>query len=230
MDKMELQLRLQRAGCYSGLIDGVTGPLTQRAILEYLTRGPDYLLETADFAVAAVALAVPASYVKALYEVESSGLPFVDGRPAILFEPHRFSKATGGRFDATNPKVSYPKWDAKKYPGSQKGRYAQLIEAVCLDPDAGFASASYGAFQILGENYARCGAFDAMSFAWQESQTASDQLNHFIQFIKSDPILHRALQRGDWVTVAKRYNGTAYYKNRYDVRLAQEQRKAAAHG
>lgn len=208
----DLQQRLAIHGCST--------------VIEFLTQGPDYLLEDVDFEAAATTLGVPASYVKALYQVESSGNPFVSGRPVILFEPHRFSRATGGRYDASHPHVSYPNWDPKKYPASQAGRLAQLAEAAELDYLAAFASASYGAFQILGENFRRCDCVDAMAFAWQESQTAADQLAHFCLFIKSDPVLHRALQRGDWVTVAKRYNGTAYYKNRYDVRLAQAQRHA----
>jgi hypothetical protein len=217
---MGLRERLAQHGCTSGDL--------KVDVIKFLTQGPDYLLEEVDFSTAAVVLAAPASYVKALYQVESSGNPFVNGRPVILFEPHRFSKATGRKYDRTHPHISYPNWDPKRYPASQLGRYEQLAEAVGLDADAGFASASYGAFQILGENFARCDCVDPMAFAWQESQTAADQLNHFCLFIRSDPTLHRALQRGDWVTVAKLYNGTAYYKNRYDVRLAQAQRKAAA--
>jgi hypothetical protein len=226
MDIAELQQRLARQGCYDGNVDGNPDQPTRDGVLKYLTTGPDLQLEPIDFSSAAAMLAVPASYVQALYQVESSGSPFIDGRPAILFEPHRFSRATAHKYDATHPSISYPKWDPKRYPRTQAARYEQLIDAVCLDPEAGFASASYGAFQILGENYARCQAQDPMAFAWQESQTASDQLNHFIFFIRSDAVLQRALQRADWVTVAKRYNGTGYRLNRYDVRLAQAQRKA----
>lgn len=204
---------------------GITGDLHQ-GILTFLTSGPDFLLEDVDFTSAASMLSVSVSYVRALYQVESSGSPFIDGRPAILFEPHRFSRATGHRFDESHPHVSYPNWNPNLYPRTQAVRYEQLIEAVCLDPDAGFGSASYGGFQILGENYARCQARDAMAFAWQESQTAADQLNHFCLFVKSDPTLHDALHRGDWVMVAKRYNGTAYARNRYDVRLARAARLA----
>jgi hypothetical protein len=219
MNISELQ---QRLGCVA---DGVAGPQTRQAILKFLTDGPDLALQEADFTSAATQLGVAPSFVKALYEIESSGKPFIDGRPTILFEPHRFSKATGHRFDASHPKVSYPNWDAKRYPGSQTGRYDQLTEAVCLDPLAGFASASYGGFQIMGENFARCGARDAMAFAWQESQSVCDQLHHFVLFIQSDAALHSALARADWVGVAKRYNGSAYYLNKYDVRLAQAVRK-----
>lgn len=223
-----LQRRLAQRGCYDGAIDGLAGPATRAGVLKFLTDGPDFGLDDGDFTDAAEALQVPRSYVKALYEVESSGDAFIDGRPTILFEPHRFSRATQHRFDGSHPAISYPTWDRSRYPRSQEGRYQQLVVAVCLDPLAGFASASYGGFQILGENFARCGARDSMAFAWQEAQTEADQLHHFVMFIKSDPVLHRALQRGDWVTVAKRYNGTGYRLNRYDIRLAQAERRAAA--
>jgi hypothetical protein len=207
---------------------GITGPDLRQNIITFLTSGPDFLLEDVDFANAASMLGVPVAYVRALYQVESSGSPFIGGRPTILFEPHRFSRATGHLFDATHPNVSYPNWNPALYPRTQAARYEQLTEAVCLDPDAGFGSASYGGFQILGENYARCQARDAMAFAWQESQTAADQLNHFCFFVESDQVLHDGLRSADWVTVAKRYNGTAYARNRYDVRLARAARMAAA--
>lgn len=227
MNISELQQRLTKQGSYSGNIDGDAGPATRAAILKFLTDGPDFGLAPKDYTDAAAELGVPESYVKALYEIESSGSPFIDGRPAILPEPHRFSKATGHRFDAAHPRLSYPKWDRTKYPRTQAARYDQLIAMICLDPLAGFGSASYGGFQIMGENYARCGAQDTMSFAWTESQTVADQLTHFVRFIKSDAALHRALKAADWATVALRYNGTGYRANRYDVRLAQAQRKFA---
>lgn len=220
---MELQQRLAESGHYTGPVDGVSCP--KDALLAYLTDGEDLKLTDADFPWAADQLSVPVAYVRALYEVESSGNPFIDGRPVILFEPHIFSKLTGHRYDNSHPKLSSRTWNRALYPRLQSDRYIQLIDAICLDPLAGFGAASYGGFQILGSNYARCNAKDAMAFAWQESQSVGDQLSHFVEFIKSDPILWQALRAGNWVQVAKRYNGTAYYKNRYDVRLAQAVRK-----
>lgn len=221
----DLQKYLADKGHYHGDIDGVAGPKTTQAILEFLTDGPDVLLVDIDFELAAQRLSVPTAYVRALCEVESSGDPFIDGRPCILFEPHIFGRLTGGRYNNSHPHLSSRVWNPKLYPGSQKGRYDQLIEAICLDPEAGFSSASYGAFQILGANYQRCEEKSAMDFAWSESQCEGNQLHHFCNFITSDPILWQSLRRGDWVTVAKRYNGSAYFKNRYDVRLAQAVRK-----
>ena len=158
--------------------------------------------------------------------MESTGSAFIEGRPTILFEPHRFSKATGHRYDASHPRLSSRFWNKALYPKGQAARYQQLVDAVALDVDAGFASASYGGFQILGENYAVCGAPDPWAFAWRQAQTEGDQLEAFAMFVEGNG-LKGALQRGDWAAFAKGYNGTAYRANRYDERLrAAYQRRA----
>lgn len=225
MNLSDLQQKLKASGHYNGTVDGLRGSNTKAGILAYLTDGPDVRLTNTDYVTAAQQLSVPVAYVRALYEVESSGNPFIDGRPTILFEPHWFSKLTGHRYDGLYPKLSSRVWNPKLYPGSQAGRYDQLAEAIMLDPEAGFASASYGAFQILGANAVRAGAANAIDFAWAEAQSEANQLKHFVHFIMSDAILWNALRVGDWVTVAKRYNGSAYYKNKYDVKLAKAVRQ-----
>lgn len=221
MDLLALQTKLHDTGHYHGALDGIGGTRTRDAILAYLTDGPDTALNDAHFADAASQLSVPVSYVRALYAVESSGHAFVDGRPTILPEPHKFAQLTAGRYNNSHPHLSSRAWNPKLYPGSQGGRYKMLADMIILDPLAGFGCASYGGFQILGMNHVRCGVpTNAMDFAWQESRDEASQLRHFVSFIMTDAILWRALRAGDWVTVAKRYNGSAYYKNRYDVKLA----------
>lgn len=219
MDVAQLQQRLAALGCYAGAIDGLYGPGTRAGVLKALTDGPDHALEEQDAAAAAERLGVDTAKVWAVYEVESTGDAFIDGRPTILFEPHRFSRATKHRFDRDWPGVSYPEWNPKRYPRSQPARYDQLLTAVGLDVDAGFASASYGGFQILGENYAVCDAASPWAFAWRQAQTESDQLEAFVLFVINRG-LAPALRRGDWAVFARGYNGTAFRKNRYDERLA----------
>lgn len=219
MNHVDLQRRLSSLGYYHGQIDGRIGPQSKAAILACLTDGPDYPVDARDIAVAASTLRVEEAKVWAVYDVESSGDAFIAGRPTILFEPHRFSKSTGHRFDKSHPALSSRTWNRKLYPRSQGGRWEQLLSAVALDVDAGFMSASYGAFQILGENYAVCGAPDPWSFAWRQAQTEGDQLDAFARFIEGSG-LTGALRRGDWAAFARGYNGTAYRENEYDEKLA----------
>src|SRR3546814_638959 len=154
--------------------------------------------------------------------------PFIDGRPSILFEPHRFSRSTKHRYDQSPPSISSRTCTRKLYPGIQWGRYQQLLRAVRLDVDAAFMSASYGGFQILGEHWEVCGAISPWSFAWKQAQTEGDQLEAFVRFVEARG-LKGALQRGDWAAFARGYNGTAYRANKYDERLAAAfARRAAA--
>lgn len=219
MDHADLQRWLTRHGYYAGPIGGPFDAACKTATLKCLTDGPDYAVTEGDIAQAAGRLRVETAKIWAVYEVESSGSPFIGGRPTILFEPHRFSRATGRRYDKSHPRLSSRVWNRKLYPASQEGRWAQLLDAVALDVDAGFASASYGGFQILGENYAVCDAPDPWSFAWRQAQTEGDQLDAFILFVEGNG-LSGALRRGDWAAFAKGYNGTAYRENKYDERLA----------
>lgn len=219
MDHVDLQNALARLGHYSGKIDGDYGPMTRAGVLAALTDGPDYRLTQDDALAAARTIQVDVAKVWAVWDVEASGDAFINGRPTILFEPHRFSRATDHQFDKSHPKISSPTWNKKLYPGSQDGRYAQLLDAVGLDVDAGFASASYGGFQILGENYALCDAASPWAFAWRQSRTEGDQLEAFVRFVTRNGLLP-ALRAGDWVAFAAGYNGTGFAANQYDKKLA----------
>lgn len=227
MNQADLQRRLHALGFYAGAIDGKFGTPSKAALLACLTEGPDYPITATDIAQAAALLAVEEAKIWAVYDVEAAGDAFIDGRPTILFEPHRFSRSTGHRFDRSHPRLSSRTWNRALYPRSQDGRWQQLLDAVALDVDAGFMSASYGAFQILGENYAVCGAYDPWAFAWRQAQTEGDQLEAFVRFVEGRG-LKAALQRGDWAGFARGYNGTAYRENRYDEKLANAYAKRRA--
>lgn len=215
-----LQLYLRDTGRDPGAIDGIYGPRTKEAILYAMEDGPDTALTVQDYKNAAAKLGVRTSSIMAFAEVEANGAGFEQGEPKILFEPHRFSRATKHAFDQSNPNVSYPKWGQRPYPPTQGGRYAQLLEAVGLNPWAGFASASYGKFQILGENYEACGFANPWAFAFSQAYDEATQLAAFRAFIVAKGIV-APLRVSLWGSVAEAYNGTGYRKNQYDVKLAQ---------
>lgn len=160
-----------------------------------------------DFAAVAGRLGCEVEAIQAVVQVEAGPSGFsADGRPLILYEPHIFSRLTQRRFDASNPNVSYPSWDRTRYPSSQAGRYAQMREAYGLDPEASVASASWGLFQILGTNHARCGFPSATSFVADMSKSHVRQLAAFEAFVRSGNLADE-LQRKDWEGFARAYNG-----------------------
>jgi hypothetical protein len=199
-------------------VDGIYGPNTRAAVLAMVTDGCDNHISSSDLDNAARQLQVNPRDVSAVCAVEANGAGFLAGRPKILFEPHRFSRATAHRFDVSNPTVSYPRWDKSRYPKDQAGRYAQLLEAVGLDVDAGFGSASYGMFQILGENYAMCGYDSPLTFVHAQAQSEGDQLAAFVAFLQNKG-LDAPLRAHDWEKFAVGYNGTAAVLNGYPRKL-----------
>lgn len=215
----QLQDHLKRTGRYAGRVDGLWGRLTESAILLMLTDGPDTSLVERDYLDSADHLGVAVAAIKAVVKVESAGSGFINGRPTILPEPHRFSKMTAGRFDSKYPTISYPKWGTRPYPKTQDDRYTLLLKMIRLDVDAGFAAASYGKFQIMGENHVVCGYPTSWAFAEAMACDERTQLRAFEQFVITNGLLP-ALKALDWATFARRYNGTAYAVNAYDTKLA----------
>jgi hypothetical protein len=62
-------------------------------------------------------------------------------------------------------------------------------EAVGLDPWAAFCATSYGKFQILGENFGRCGFETPWAFAASQAYDEVSQLKSFEQFIQRSGII-----------------------------------------
>lgn len=220
-----LQTRLADWGYDPGPLDGVYGTRTRAALLEAWTDGADTPLADKDIDRVAQEYNLPRSRIVAIREVEANGQGFADERAKILFEPHRFSRNSGREYDASHPHLSYRKWGARKYPRTQKARYIQLLDAVGLDVDAGLMSASYGAFQILGENWKVCGYRSPFAFVMDQSRSEKDQLEAVMKFIVGNGLLG-ALRDGDWRKFARRYNGPAYAKHNYHGRLEAADRRA----
>ena len=164
-------------------------------------------LTAAEISAAAARMNCEDAAVRAVLKVESRGRGFSDsGLPIILYEPHVFSRLTGNRFDATNPNVSYKTWKEKPYPATQEGRYAQLAEAYDLNPEAAVSAASWGLFQILGQNFKACGFGSATAFVLDMAKSEARMLAAFEQFVRSNNILDD-LQTKNWAEFARVYNG-----------------------
>ena len=179
----------------------------------------------------------------AFADVESSGAGFTaEGRAVILYEPHVFSRATGGQWDGYSPAgvvLSYPKWvppgklpvgcDFHPYQLDQIGRWGLLAFAAELDFEAALKACSWGAFQILGQNHAAIGYPTAwhMVVAFHAGEHA--HLDGALAFIEANGVKD-AMRKGDWARVITVYNGPGQvklYLRKFTERLA-ERRKAYA--
>jgi peptidoglycan hydrolase-like protein with peptidoglycan-binding domain len=117
--------------------------------------GPGGLSE-ATYVDMAARLQCETSAIEAIVETEVAIRgPFdAQGRPTILYERHKFHKHTGGRYDAAHPDLSSPK---NSIYGKYSEQYSKLERAMKLNSSAALQSASWGAFQILGENHVQAG-------------------------------------------------------------------------
>ncbi|WP_034637490.1 N-acetylmuramidase family protein [Desulfovibrio cuneatus] len=191
-----------------------------------------------DITRAAADLGIEPCTMQAVCTVESAGNGFLpSGRAKILFEGHIFWRELKKRgvppedYAEAHPTVLYPKWTKAHYLGGEK-EHDRLNEAKNIQEEAALASASWGAFQIMGFNHAACGYATVREFVHAQEQDPITQLEAFCGFIRTNNLV-RHLKNHDWAAFAKGYNGPGYGQNRYDEKLAGEYAKClerSAHG
>jgi hypothetical protein len=176
-------------------------------------------LTRADYQEIAARLGCEWEAAAAVAQVESGPLGGFapDGRPVILFERHLFSRKTNSRFDASHPNISNR--TPGGYPRTQAERWDQLALAYSLDPEAALQSASYGRFQVLGQNFPNLSMANAHEYVSKLARSEKDQLEAFEGFVRANGLADE-LQRLDWAGFASRYNGPGYAANQYDTKMA----------
>jgi hypothetical protein len=169
-----------------------------------------------------------AAYIWTVIEVETAGLTQgfgfrLDRRPQILFERHVFKKYTEGRFDGAAPDISGP---AGNY-GLLSEQYIKLDKAIALcakaklGPEPALKSASWGMGQVMGFNHEAAGFKTAKSMIQAMIKGEDAQLAAMAGFLKANGLAGPLLNR-NWAAFAKGYNGKDYWKNHYDVKLAEQ--------
>ncbi|MGF1636973.1 MAG: N-acetylmuramidase domain-containing protein [Cyclobacteriaceae bacterium] len=179
--------------------------------------------------------------VKAIIEVESAGRGHLsDGRAKILFEGHKFWHWLKQSKDpAKNPAeivkgnedILYEKWTRKFYLGGTR-EYTRFDRAKKIDEKAAIYAASWGLFQILGENmehHIKSRKYKNVN-DFEEKQHESEYYHFldFLAFIKDKKIRGKSLihyvseemdGNYDWASFAFGYNGSGYAVNKYDEKL-----------
>lgn len=190
----------------------------------------------------ATSLAVDVATIKAVAHVESGGEGFLPtGEPKILFEPHVFWKELKKRAydpnkfarqkitvtingkkvvmpcDNVNDPILYPIWVPGLYGPSSK-QHKRLQRASEIDREAALSSASWGKFQILGNNWRLCDCATLQDFINAMYESEDKHLELFTDYIQNT-YLDDELRAKDWAGFARGYNGPLYYKNSYDKKL-----------
>jgi lysozyme family protein len=223
-----------------GLVaDGIAGAKTHAALA-----GADcsHLLGNAALVAAAKRLGVELAAIYAVNEVESLGEGFLaTGKPKILYERHVMHRllstprhegddaevlqAHAAHLALLHPALVNPRPGG--YAGGsaehQRLANAKLIDALCA-PEA----CSWGAFQIMGYHWQRLGYSSLGDFLSRMARDESQHLEAFIRYIEAEPALLKALKGKKWAEFAKRYNGPAYARNLYDIKLERAYRRHAA--
>lgn len=164
-------------------------------------------LSEADYANAAKRNGVEVAAIKAVAQVESSGARGFDdqGRPKILFEAHHFGPLTRGRFNRTHPHLACGAHELAKsrryYPWNQ---FERLREALVLNVEAALKAASWGKFQVLGENHD--GWPEVRSFVAAMYVSEVNHLKAFEAYCNKRHLFEKA-RRKDWLGFAVGYNG-----------------------
>ena len=224
------------------VIDGIVGSKTWSKLIEAqntLTIFNNKFLSERDLQDFADQYNLELATVKAVNEVESLGKGFlIDGRPRILFEGHIFWRELEKR--GINPEdfltddtknILYKSWTKKYYEGG-KQEYDRLEKAAGMSDidavhEAAYASASYGAFQIMGFNYQLVGFPSVDSFVAQMYTHEKAHLMAFGKFCEANNLV-RHLESKNWALFARGYNGSEYEKNKYDIKLADAYEKYKA--
>lgn len=149
----------------------------------------------------------------------------VHGYVMIRFEGHHFWRhlPKSKRDQARRAGLAHPKMGAVKNSRSMKKRHEMLTRAMAIDEEAALKSISMGVGQVMGSNYAMCG-YKTVFEMWHDCHTVIGQVRAMVGFIKSAR-LDDELRDLRWAAFARGYNGPAYKRNRYDVKMAEAYKK-----
>lgn len=216
--------------------DGIVGPKTLAKMFPiggdshlngaapFFYIGNAKALEDGDLERVATDIGVEARAFRAIVAVEANGRPFDDrNRPMALYEPHVAYRMSSGdvRRKLVMEELAYAKWGTKKYPKSMDERYRQIERCGIIAGNELAADAtSWGMGQIMGFNAQVCGYMNAVDMVRAFAADAENQLAAMGAFILNNASLYRALRRKDWEVVAELWNGAAYRKNNYHIKLA----------
>lgn len=176
-----------------------------------------------DFKIVADQLGVEVAAIKAVVRIEAGekleGF-WAPGVPVANYVQSLFNKYNG--------KTKGRKLKNAKVPSGLSGyalkEWTSLTNARKINADAADMGTYWGMFQIGGFNYKLCGCQSVEEMVEKVCESEFSQLEMFAVFIRNSGML-TSLQKKDWTTFARKYNGPSYAKRGYHTRMAKEYAK-----
>lgn len=163
----------------------------------------------------------------AIMEVESRDAGFFsDGSCVILFERHIFFRQYRdkyGRGAALKLEKEYPNLINQSAGGYSGGmsEWKRFEAAAKLDRECAILSTSWGLGQVMGFNWQLVKANSVEDLFERSTSNEWEQMVFMTNFLvhANNGEIIKAAKRLDFATIARVYNGAAYAKNQYDVKI-----------
>lgn len=231
MNVRELQRWLNAHGATPKLVeDGIGGTLTRAAIIQvFVNKSASAITEGELLTIAKLLGDTDTKRIKAVSFVESAGSGwFNSGLPKILYERHYFYKLTSAAIR------NLTGWFIGRTSGGYttdvnnngiNDSWEKLAEAACKDPDAAFQSISIGKFQVMGAYYKELGYNHPIDMLWDARNSEYAHYRMLVGYITKVARMTSAYKKlstnpEHCREFALRYNGKAYEKNNYHIKLA----------
>ena len=187
------------------------------------------LIDAARAVEAATSVSASVLIAVAIVETDARAFAPVGDRlePLIRFEGHYFDRRLDpdARREARLAGLAHPSAGAVKNPAGQAARWAMLERAAGIDRLAAYESTSWGLAQVMGAHWPQLGFDSAEALAEMARGSVAGQLTIAARFLKEGG-LAGLLLAGDHAGFARRYNGPAYARNRYDTKIADAHARA----
>jgi hypothetical protein len=176
------------------------------------------------------ALGIEAAALKAVIGVECKGSGFnADSTPVILFERHvmRQQLLKNGQSKVVDQMmIKRPDLCSKTAGGYglYSAQHGRLNAAAQYHRVSALESASWGIGQVMGYHWKLLGYASLQGFVNAMYEDEASQLDAMCRYIRVNGLVN-ALKKKDWKAFAKGYNGVAYVKNSYDIKLANAYKK-----
>lgn len=211
------------------------GPKSREALRRTVMNLKAPGLTESDFIVFASRMNLPVGYVKGVREVEAPRGAFTDdGIVSPLYERHVAYRNSdrGSTLAKQRPDLFAKTGYGRGGYGAYNAQFGKVADACAYDPEAAFAGASWGAFQVLGENARALGYDDPFDMVMQLRQSEAAHLDCFRRFIEwkkhyrtKRPLIEhlRECKPGNpdsCIPFVEGYNGTGFRNFDYHKKLA----------